>query len=118
MVMKKASGDNLPSGRVPGRASHFSATVAAARNFSAIFARLFRVFPSGWMERKGGAGRWARWATPAPGAASAGAAPGRGVGPLCPCSLPFGLLESSGVKLRKICFLVPSNSENISCVTF
>jgi hypothetical protein len=35
------------------------------------------------------------------------------VGPLL---LPFGLLESSGVKLRKIVSDV--NSENISCVAF
>ena len=33
MVMKKASGDDLPSGRVPGRASDLSATTAAATNF-------------------------------------------------------------------------------------
>ena len=38
-------------------------------------------------------------------------------GPIvCPLLLPFGLLESSGVKLRKIVSDV--NSENISCVAF
>ena len=33
MVMKKASGDDLPSGRVPGRASDLPATMAAATDF-------------------------------------------------------------------------------------
>jgi hypothetical protein len=33
MVMKKASGDDLPSGRVPGRASDLPATTAAATDF-------------------------------------------------------------------------------------
>ena len=33
MVMKKASGDDLPSGRVPGRASDLPATMAAATEF-------------------------------------------------------------------------------------
>jgi hypothetical protein len=33
MVMKKASGDDLPSGRVPGRASDLPATTAATNFF-------------------------------------------------------------------------------------
>jgi hypothetical protein len=49
---------------------------------------------------------------------------GQGVGraqwgcghPVAPLRLSFGLLESSGVKLRKIVSFV--NSENISCVAF
>jgi hypothetical protein len=47
MVMKKSSGDDLPSGRVPGRASDLPATMAAATDFFLDFSRDSRVFPSG-----------------------------------------------------------------------
>ena len=33
MVMKKASGDDFPSGRVPGRASDLPETLAAATDY-------------------------------------------------------------------------------------
>ena len=33
MVMKKVSGDDLPSGRVPGRSSDLPAMMVAATNF-------------------------------------------------------------------------------------
>ena len=39
MVMKKASGDDLPSGRVPGRASDLPATTAVATDFVLDFLR-------------------------------------------------------------------------------
>ena len=39
MVMKKASGDDLPSGRVPGRASDLPSTMVAATDF---FLEIFR----------------------------------------------------------------------------
>src|SRR3954470_24831418 len=91
MVMKKASGDNLPSGRVPGRA---------------------QISPGGLNRRSGGVGG----GTGGPhlcqarltrlGRAWLGCGP-----PVAPPQLPFGHLESSGVKLRKIVSF--SNSENI-----
>ena len=39
MVMKKASGDDLPSGRVPGRASSLPETMTVATDFFMDFLR-------------------------------------------------------------------------------
>src|SRR4051794_35149486 len=113
MVMKKASGDNLPSGRVPGRAQISPRRWRRLRTSFRDFLAIFRVFHQGGINRQSGGvgaslggphlcqarltrlGRaWCRC--------------GRPVGPLL---LSFGHLESSGVKLRKIVSF--SNSENI-----
>ena len=47
MVMKKASGDDLPSGRVPGRASDLPAMTAAATVFFLDFLCYIYGFPVG-----------------------------------------------------------------------
>ena len=47
MVMKKASGDDLPSGRVPGRASDLAAMMAAATDFFLELLRYIQGFPVG-----------------------------------------------------------------------
>src|SRR4051794_26519633 len=57
MVMKKASGDDLPSGRVPGRASDLPATMAVATDFFWNFCAISRVFPSGCINRRKGGAR-------------------------------------------------------------
>src|SRR3954447_14185767 len=103
MVMKKASGDNLPSGRVPGRAQISFWT----------FLAIFRVFHPGGLNRRSGGvgggpcGPHLCQARPA----RLGRAWARCGPPVAPLLLPFGHLESSGVKLRKIVSF--SNSENI-----
>src|SRR3954467_3627878 len=99
MVMKKASGENLPSGRVPGRAQISARRWRRLRTSFWDFLAIFRVFHPGGINRRSGTASKARarlvqvWA------------------PCAPLLLPFGHLESSGVKLRKIVSF--SNSENI-----
>src|SRR3954451_14026388 len=113
MVMKKASGDNLPSGRVPGRAQISPRQWRRLRASFWVFLAIFRVFhPGGLNRRSGGVGA-------GPGGphlcqarpARLGRAWARCGAPVAPLLLPFGHLESSGVKLRKIVSF--SNSENI-----
>src|SRR3954469_12133789 len=113
MVMKKASGDNLPSGRVPGRGQISPRRWRQRRTSFWDFLAIFRVFhPGGINRRSGGVGA-------GPGGPHLCQARltrlGRawlGCGPLvAPPLLPFGHLECSGVKLHKIVSF--SNSENI-----
>ena len=47
MVMKKAFGDYLPSGRVPGRVSDLPETMTAATDFFLDFLRYILGFPVG-----------------------------------------------------------------------
>src|SRR3954470_12140196 len=57
MVMKKASGDNLPSGRVPGRAQISPRRWRRLRTSFWDFLAIFRVFhPGGINRRSGGVG--------------------------------------------------------------
>src|SRR3954466_6632040 len=57
MVMKKASGDNLPSGRVPGRAQISPRQWRRLRTSFWTFFAIFRVFhPGGLSRRSGGVG--------------------------------------------------------------
>src|SRR3954466_12558503 len=108
MVMKKASGDNLPSGRVPGRAQISPRWWRRLWNSFWDFLAIFRVFhPGGINRRSGGVG-----AGPG-GPHLCQARPARLGRAWCRCGpllLPFGHLESSGVKLRKIVSFF--NSEN------
>src|SRR3954469_12441054 len=101
MVMKKASGDNLPSGRVPGRAQISLRRRRRLRTSFWTFCAIFRVFhPGGINRRSGGVGA-------GPGgphllqarAAGLGRAWPRCGPPVAPLLLPFGYLESSGVNL-------------------
>src|SRR4051794_37025778 len=113
MVMKKASGDNLPSRRVPGRAQISPRRWRQLRTFFWTFLAIFRVFhPGGLNRRSGGVGGGlggAHLGQARP--ARLGRAWARCGPPVAPLLLPFGLLESSGVILRKIVSF--SNSENI-----
>src|SRR3954467_9180073 len=113
MVMKRASGDNLPSVRVPGRAQISPRRWRRLWTSFWIFLAIFRVFhPGGLNRRSGGVGA-------GPGGphlcqarpARLGRAWARCGPPVASLLLPFGHLESSGVKLRKIVSF--SNSENI-----
>jgi hypothetical protein len=121
MVMKKASGGDSLSGRVPGRASGPSRS-RVDDNGSLLYVswkidRVFRVFPSrGIYRRKGGVRRWPRWPH------HLVARPGAGLRHPMVCwllvalRLCFGLRLASG-KIGTLAF-VSSNSENISYVTF
>src|SRR3954463_15616690 len=104
MVMKKGSGDYLPSGRVPGRAQISPRRWRQLRTSFWDFLAIFRVFhPGGINRRSGGVGAdlggpHLCQARPA----RLGRAWARCGPPVAPLLLPFGHLESSGVKLRKI----------------
>src|SRR3954452_13321708 len=113
MVMKKASGDNLPSGRVPGRDQISPRRWRRLRTYFWTFLAIFRVFHPGGINRRSdgvGAGPGGPLLCQARPARLGRAWPRCGP-PVAPLLLPFGHLESSGVKLRKIVSF--SNSENI-----
>src|SRR3954454_4668524 len=113
MVMKKASSDNLHSGRVPGRAQISPRRWRQLRTSFWTFLAIFRVFHPGGLNRLSG-GVGGGLGEPHLGQARParlGRAWARCGPAVAPLLLPFGHLESSGVNLHKIVSF--SNSENI-----